>query len=142
MPEKDLILMTYTPPEDWLGDHLKGYRRIASESPEKGITANLLEHISEAAGIFCLLDDPIPSDIIKSALNLKVISNMAVGVDNIDLATCTKLGVPVGHTPEVLTDGTADITLALLLSIGRQLPKASEDARQGRWAGWNPTGWL
>ena len=142
MEQKSLILMTHKLPDEWLGNHLANYRVVYRDGGVRGITANLLDHLPDAAGIFCLLDDPIPSDIIKSALNLKVISNMAVGVDNIDLATCTKLGIPVGHTPGVLTAGTADMTLALLLSVGRQLSKASEDARQGRWAGWNPTGWL
>jgi len=142
MEEKPLILMTYQLPEEWLGDTLDDYQLILAEGDQKGITANLRDHLSHAAGIFCLLDDPITADTLQDAPQLKVVSNMAVGVDNIDLETCTRLGIPVGHTPGVLTDGTADLTMALLLSVARQIPKASEDARQGRWANWNPTGWL
>ena len=142
MADKDLVLMTFKLPQDWLGDSLSAYRLIQAESKEKGITGDLLEHLPAASGIFCLLDDPIPSEILRNAPNLKVVSNMAVGVDNIDLQTCTELGIPVGHTPGVLTDGTADLTLALLLSVCRKLPSASEDARQGRWSTWDPTGWL
>jgi phosphoglycerate dehydrogenase-like enzyme len=142
MKEKDLVLMTFTLPDDWVGDHLQRYQVITSDGREKGITGNLREYLPDASGIFCLLDDPIPSEILHKATELKVVSNLAVGVDNIDLETCTQLGIPVGHTPGVLTDGTADLTLALLLSVARQLPVASEDARQGRWASWDPTGWL
>jgi len=142
MEEKALILMTYDLPREWQGDFLKEYRVILSEEDRKGIASNLMANLPDAAGIFCLLDDPIPAEIIHSAPKLKVISNMAVGVDNIDLGACTRRGIPVGHTPGVLTDGTADLTMALLLSVCRQLPKASRDAREGRWSGWNPTGWL
>lgn len=142
MQDKPLILMTYELPEEWAGDTLLDYRVVLREGNQKGIVSNLREHLSDASGIFCLLDDPIPADILRGASKLKVISNLAVGVDNIDLETCTELGIPVGHTPGVLTDGTADLTLALLLSVARQIPKASQDARQGRWSSWDPTGWL
>jgi len=67
---------------------------------------------------------------------------MAVGVDNISLGACTKRGIPVGHTPGVLTEGTADLAMALLLAVARRLPEASRDARLGRWTTWNPAGWL
>lgn len=142
MGNKPLILMTYQLPDQWLGNQLSDCQMILRDGDQKGITANLREHLAEASGIFCLLDDPIPAEILHNAPELKVVSNMAVGVDNIDLETCTKLGIPVGNTPGVLTEGTADLTLALLLSVARQLPKASSDARLGKWAGWNPTGWL
>lgn len=142
MTEQAYILMTYELPEDWQGDILDPFQVILRKEDQKGISSSLQEYLPHASGIFCLLDDPIPREIILKAPHLKVISTMAVGVDNIDLATCTERGIPVGHTPGVLTDGTADLTLALLLSVCRQLPIASEDARQGRWSSWNPTGWL
>ena len=142
MRDKALILMTHTLPDDWLGDTMLDYQVVLREGDQKGIVSNLRDHLPDASGIFCLLDDPIPEEILRGGPKLKVISTMAVGVDNIDLETCTELGIPVGHTPGVLTDGTADLTLALLLSVARQLPKASQDARQGRWSSWDPTGWL
>jgi lactate dehydrogenase-like 2-hydroxyacid dehydrogenase len=67
---------------------------------------------------------------------------MAVGFDNIELAACTRRGIPVGHTPGVLTDGTADLTMAILLAASRRLLEANTDAREGRWTTWSPTGWL
>lgn len=142
MTEKPLVLMTHPLPEDWIGTSLDPYQVVLKDTDQKGIAGNLVELIPQAAGIFCLLDDPIPAAILENAPHLKVVSTMAVGVDNIDLAACTRLGIAVGHTPGVLTEGTADLTLALLLAVGRQLAAASQDARQGRWASWNPTGWL
>jgi lactate dehydrogenase-like 2-hydroxyacid dehydrogenase len=67
---------------------------------------------------------------------------MAVGFDNIDTNACTLKKIPVGNTPGVLTDATADITMALLLSAARNLSKAAMDARDGFWRTWSPTGWL
>ncbi len=52
------------------------------------------------------------------------------------------LGIPVGNTPDVLTDGTVGLTVALLLSVSRQLAAANQDARDGKWSSWEPTGWL
>lgn len=89
-----------------------------------------------------MLTVPVNDVLLDRAPGLKVVSNMAVGVDNIDLAACTTRGIPVGHTPGVLTEGTADITMALLLAVARRLPEASLDARSGRWTTWQPTGWL
>ena len=108
----------------------------------RGIDVTLEKHLPKTSGIICLLDDPIPATIINQAPHLKVVSTMAVGTDNIDVKRCTSLGIPVGHTPGVLTDGTADLTIALLLSVGRQLQSANFDARAGKWSNWDPTGWL
>jgi lactate dehydrogenase-like 2-hydroxyacid dehydrogenase len=66
---------------------------------------------------------------------------MAVGVDNIDLAACTRRGIPVGHTPGVLTEATADLTMALLLGTARQLVRGAEAVKAGRWQTWEPLGY-
>ncbi len=139
---KPLVLMTHDLPEDWVGELLEDYQVITGFNEERGLDSKLIKHLDKAEGILCLLDDPIPAELLERAPNLKVVSSMAVGVDNIDVAVCTRLGIPVGHTPGVLTEGTADLTVALLLAVCRQLPTASEDARQGRWTNWDPTGWL
>jgi lactate dehydrogenase-like 2-hydroxyacid dehydrogenase len=140
--DKRIILMTHEIPSDWSGSLLDRYKVIIGKKEERGIDSSLKPHLPQASGIFCLLDDPITADVINNAPELKVISNMAVGVDNIDLAACTERRIPVGHTPGVLTEGTADLTLAILLSICRKLPQASDDARAGRWSNWDPIGWL
>ena len=137
-----IILFTHPLPADWIGKTLDEFQIRVGKKDVRGIDPTLAPFLPKAAGILCLLDDPIPAEIINQAPELKVISNLAVGVDNIDVPACTKRGIPVGHTPGVLTEGTADLTLALLLSVARQLPKASLDAREGRWSNWVPTGWL
>lgn len=134
--------MTHDLPEDWVGTSLDEFQVILGDNAQRGICSKLEKYLPECSGIFCLLDDPITTEIINRTPRLKVISNMAVGTDNIDVKTCTIQGIPVGHTPGVLTDGTADLTIALLLSVCRQLAGANLDAREGRWTNWKPTGWL
>ena len=141
-PKKPLILLTHELPQNWVGSLLEEYEVIVGNKNERGIDRTLIKYLERASGILCLLDDPIPIEILDNAPNLKVVSNMAVGVDNIDLAACTQRGIPVGHTPGVLTEGTADLTLALLLAVCRELTQASADAREGRWSNWDPIGWL
>ena len=130
MEDKPLVLMTHDLPPDWVENSLNDFRVILGDNDQRGIDNKLKKYLPEASGIICLLDDPIPATIINQAPLLKVISNMAVGTDNIDVKTCTSRGIPVGHTPGVLTDGTADLTLALLLSVSRQLA-ASKSGCQG-----------
>ncbi len=142
MNDRPLVLLTHDLPVEWIGDSLDAFRVIIGDNDQRGIDKNLRKYLPEAEGIISLLDDPIPADVITKAPHLKVISNMAVGTDNIDVKTCTSLGIPVGHTPGVLTDSTADLTLALLLSVCRQLDIANNDARAGNWSNWEPTGWL
>ena len=139
---KPIVLFTHPLPEDWIGNTLDEYQIIVGKKDLRGIDPTLEPYLPEAVGILCLLDDPIPDEVLNQAPKLKVVSNMAVGVDNIDVPACSRKGIPVGHTPGVLTEGTAELTLALLLSVARQLPKSSLDAREGRWANWDPIGWL
>lgn len=70
--------------------------------------------------------------------NLKVVSNYAVGLDNVDIPACTQRGIYVGHTPDVLTDATADLAMTLLLAAARRVTEADEEMRQGRYLGWMP----
>ena len=87
--------------------------------------AALLAGAAEAEGLLSLLTDPVDAELIEAAPRLRVISNYAVGVDNVDVEAATARGIPVGHTPEVLTDSTADLAVALMLAIARRLPRAS-----------------
>jgi len=99
----------------------------------------LLEKTRTADGIICLLTDPIDAHIINQAKNLKIISQVAVGVDNIDLAAATEKGIPVGHTPDLLTDATADMAFTLILAAARRLGEAINYAREGHWQTWGLT---
>lgn len=96
----------------------------------------LREKAAEADGLLSLLTDRIDADLIDNSPNLKAISNYAVGFDNIDVDAATRRGIPVGNTPDVLTDATADMAFALLLAAARKLTEAAQDVRDGDWITW------
>ena len=99
----------------------------------------LLEKAASVDGLLCLLTDRIDANLIEAVGGtLKVISQMAVGCDNIDLAAATKRGIPVGHTPGVLTDATADFTWALLMAAARRIVEGDRFTRAGNWTTWEP----
>src|SRR6266540_762591 len=102
-------------------------------------SAELLQRVHGLDGLLCLLTDKIDAAMMDIAgPQLKVISNMAVGVDNIDVAAATARGIPVGNTPGVLTDATADMTFALLLSAARRVVEGEKYVRAGKWKTWHP----
>lgn len=142
--ERPLVIVSHSLPDSWLAS-LTGRCRLLIGPDTKtvsGLAPELSARLPEADGLFTLLTVPVDEPLVASASRLRVVSNMAVGVDNVDLEACTRRGIPVGHTPGVLTEGTADLTLALLLATARRLPEASQDARLGRWTTWEPAGWL
>ncbi|WP_313804811.1 D-glycerate dehydrogenase [Cytobacillus sp.] len=98
----------------------------------------LEEHIAEADGLFCLITESINEELLKKATKLKVISNMAVGYNNIDIEAASKKGVTVTNTPGVLTETTADLTFALLMATARRITEASSFLREGQWQTWSP----
>ncbi len=100
----------------------------------------LLQKITSVDGLLCLLTDRIDRDLIGAAgESLKVISQMAVGYDNIDVAAVTERGIPIGNTPGVLTDATADFAWALLMAAARRVVEADKFTRDGYWRTWGPT---
>ena len=100
----------------------------------------LIEKIASVDGLLCLLTDRIDRDLINSAGgSLKVISQMAVGYDNIDIQAATERGIPIGNTPGVLTDATADFAWALLMAAARRVVEADKFTRDGYWKTWGPT---
>jgi len=100
--------------------------------------AVIIEHIQRAEGILTLLSDPIDEEVLQNATNLRVISQMAVGFDNINIAAATWRGIPVGHTPGVLTETTADFAWGLLMSAARRIVEADREVRSGVWKPWGP----
>jgi glyoxylate reductase len=102
----------------------------------------LLAKALPAEGLLSLLVDHLGADVIERLPNLRVISNYAVGYDNVDLAAAAAKGIRVGNTPDVLTGATADLTFTLLLAAARRLPEAFADARSRQWVGWEPAGFL
>lgn len=98
----------------------------------------LLREVAEAEGLLTLLSDRIDAEVIAAAPKLRVISQYAVGYDNIDLATATARGIPVGNTPDVLTEATADLAFALLMAVARRVVEGVDQVRQGLWKTWGP----
>jgi lactate dehydrogenase-like 2-hydroxyacid dehydrogenase len=86
-----------------------------------------------------MLSDPIDAEVMDAAgPQLKVISNYAVGYDNIDVAAANERGIVVGNTPGVLTDATADIAFALMIGVARRLGEGVEFVKRGEWKTWEP----
>ncbi len=141
-PDLPFVLITHTLPEGWLAQLDSRCRMLVGPVDATTLAPELEAHLPEAEGLFTLLTIRVDEAFLNRAPSLRVVSNMAVGVDNIDVDACTRRGIPVGNTPGVLTEGTADLTMALLLAVARRLPEAVTDAREGRWKTWSPTGWL
>ncbi len=112
--------------EIWPGDEPPPYEALVGK-------------VRDAVGLVCLLTDPVDAGLIAGAPALRVISQMAVGVDNIDLRAATARGIPVGHTPGVLTETTADFAFALLMSAARRVVEGVEYVRSRKWKTWGPT---
>ena len=98
----------------------------------------LLAEASQSAGLLTLVTDRIDEQLLRRCPLLRVVSNMAVGYDNIDVAACTARQIPVGNTPGVLTETTADLTFALLLAAARRIAEARDFVRAGKWITWEP----
>ena len=99
----------------------------------------VLERVPGVAGILSLLTDPVDGPVMDAAgPGLKVISNYAVGYDNVDVPAATQRGIPVGNTPGVLTDTTADFAFALLMAAARRVVEGDRYTRAGRWRTWGP----
>jgi glyoxylate reductase len=99
----------------------------------------LLREAASADGLLTMLTERVDAELLDAAPNLKVISNMAVGYDNVDVPAATARGVPIGNTPGVLTDTTADLAFALLMTAARRIPEAQAYVKSGQWDTWSPS---
>jgi glyoxylate reductase len=97
----------------------------------------LCARIAEAEGLVVLLSDRVDAGVIDAARRLKVIANVAVGFDNIDVGHARSKGIAVTNTPDVLTDATADLTWALILAVTRRIGEGERIVRRGAWRGWS-----
>jgi glyoxylate reductase len=102
----------------------------------------LTEHVHSTDALLSTISDRIDAPLIDSATNLKGIANYAVGYDNVDVDAATRRGIPVGNTPDVLTDATADLAFTLLLAAARRLLEAAATVTNGTWNTWDPSGLL
>ena len=122
--------------------HDAGHEVAVHPGPQPPTRAELEAGVAGADGLLSLLTERIDTALLDRAPRLRAIANFAVGTDNIDLAATSARGIPVGVTPDVLTDATADLALALLLAAARRLPQAAQAVRDGHWMTWEPAGWL
>ena len=140
------------------GDRRRPRVFVARRIPEEGLTAiaaacdadvwphelppprdELLRRVAGCEGILALLTDRVDDELLDAAgPALRVVSNYAVGYDNIDVAACARRGIAVGNTPGVLTETTADLAWALLMAAARRLPEGSRYVRAGHWQTWGP----
>ncbi len=102
----------------------------------------LAERAADAEGLLSMLVDRIDIQLLDHCPKLRAIANYAVGYDNIDLAATRAREIPVGNTPDVLTDATADLTFALILAVARRLPDAIASVTEGGWQTWEPDKYL
>lgn len=98
-----------------------------------------LEDIKTVEGLYCLLTDRVDEELLENAPELRVVSTMAVGYDHIDVPACSRRNIPVGNTPGVLTETTADCAFALLMAAARRIGEAAEYVKSGQWGAWDPS---
>jgi glyoxylate reductase len=98
----------------------------------------LAAEVAEADALITLVSDPVTAAVIAAAPKLRIVANYAVGVNNIDRAAAAARGILVTHTPGVLTDATADLTIALVLALARRIVEGDRLVRAGGFAGWSP----
>lgn len=111
------------------------------DSEDVAVTKTVLrEEISQADALWTMLSDTINRDMLESATNLKVISNLAVGFNNIDTEAAKEKDIIVTNTPDVLTETTADLAFGLLLATARRFNSAEKELREGGWLSWTPMG--
>lgn len=124
------------------GDAVERLRRVAGVRvwpdelpPPRGV---LLREAAAADGLIALLTDRIDGELLDAAPRLRIVSNVAVGFDNIDVPEATRRAVLVTNTPGILTETTADFAFALLMAAARRVVEADRYTRQGRWKTWGP----
>ena len=123
-------------PSRVLGPGIEIDQHDAEQAPPRD---ELLRRVHEATAILPILSDRVDAELLDAAPRLRLVANHAVGYDNVDVPACTARGVWVTNTPDVLTESTADLTLALILSLSRRLREGEQLVRSGKWAGWAPT---
>ncbi|MCL6592358.1 MAG: D-glycerate dehydrogenase [Alicyclobacillus sp.] len=119
-----------------LASHVElDYRDVEDPVPR----AELLAHVADAAGLLCYGRVKVDKELLAAAPHLRVVSNIAVGYDNLDVAELTRRGILATHTPGVLTETTADLAFALLMAAARRVVEADRYVKNGMWDGWRPT---
>ena len=105
--------------------------------PERPPREEVLRQVREKEGLVCLLTEKVNEEFLRAAPKLRIVANVAVGFDNIDVPACTKRGVVATNTPGVLDETTADFAWTLMMAVARRLAEGEALARSGSWTNWN-----
>ena len=135
---KQKVLVTRKIPEAGIAELQKYLDVTVNPNAAPMEKEDIIDTIRDKQGLICLLTDRIDRDIIEAGSNLKVIANYAVGYDNIDVETASRKHIYVTNTPGVLTEATADLTWALIMSVSRRIVEADRFVRDGHFTGWEP----
>lgn len=120
-------------------------RHCEVESNQKDVPlepGELARRLADKAGLMCCLTDRVDAKLLAASPQLKVVANIAVGFNNIDLAACTSRGIMATNTPGVLDDSTADLAWTLMLGAARRITELERRVRNGEWTGWRLKQWL
>jgi glyoxylate reductase len=130
------VLIANTLPREAVASFPAGFDVDFNDSVEPMTRAELVDRLKDKHGLVCHIISPVDDQILGSAPGLKVVSNVAVGYNNIDIASARRRGVVVTNTPDVLTETTADFAWALLMAAARRVVEADQYARGGHWQRW------
>ena len=124
-------------------EYLRGHCDVEDNQPDIAFSPEeLRRRAADKDGVVCSLTDRIDAQLIAGCAKLKVVANIAVGYNNIDVAACTAHGVMVTNTPGVLDDSTADLAWTLMLGTARRITEVERRVRNGEWTGWRLKQWL
>jgi glyoxylate reductase len=131
---KPKVVLTYPIHKEVIERELRPFADIKIVSDPK----KLPKALQNADGLITLLTQPVTQELLEHAPKLRVVGNMAIGVNNIDLKACARRGIQVVNTPDVLTRATAELAIALLFAAAKRIPEGEAMCRQGKFKGWKP----
>jgi glyoxylate reductase len=138
MADKKKILVTGRLPDEVMARLSTACDMEANREDRPMERGQLLERVSDKDGLLSMITDPVDEELLDRAPNLKVVSNLAVGYNNINVAAATARGVIVTNTPGVTTEPTADLTLGLILAVARRIVEEDRLTREGKFQYWAP----
>lgn len=136
---KEVIYITRKIPEELLTPYKNKFEfKMWNEAEIPVPKAVLSKEAKRASGLLCVLSDKIDAEFLEENRHLKIIANLAVGFDNIDIDKANSLGITITNTPDVLTETTADLTFSLLMATARRLIEANNIIVEDKWQNWSP----
>ncbi|MYL56826.1 2-hydroxyacid dehydrogenase [Virgibacillus halodenitrificans] len=136
---KPTIFITRKVPEKLLESYKDVFDFRMWEKEEEPVPRGVLEkEVKQVDGLLCVLSDQVDQSVLNQSKQLKVVANMAVGFDNINIDYAKEMGVIVTNTPDVLSESTADLGFALMMATARRLNEAAEYIKDGQWKNWAP----